>query len=108
MNCTKIKFELLYKGSRDGWNHTDFHSRCDNQGASVTLFYCSNGRKCGGFTSQSWDSSGKAKSDSKSFLFSLDNKLVFPVQIPDKAIHCAINYSPTFGKSGSIDLSAYD
>ncbi len=28
---------LLYRGSEDGWGLEDFHSRCDNKGATMTL-----------------------------------------------------------------------
>ena len=51
----------------------DFHSRCDNKGSTVTLFHTKEGRKCGGFTSVSWESAENGfKSDEKVFLFSLD------------------------------------
>jgi hypothetical protein len=29
---------LLYRASRDGWLHSDFHSRCDDQGATLVVF----------------------------------------------------------------------
>ena len=61
---------LLYRATRDGF--TDFHSRCDNQGPTVTLFRTDDGRLCGGFASTSWDSSGSFKHDSNAFLFNLD------------------------------------
>ena len=70
---------LLYRGSADGWMYKDFHTKCDKKGPSICLFQSSNGRKCGGFTTQSWSNRDDAKQDTKSFLFSLDNKLVFPV-----------------------------
>ena len=107
MGGSKIKTQLLYKGSRDGWNYNDFHSRCDNKGPSVTLFYTSEGRKCGGFTSQSWDSKTLRKFDSKSFIFSLDNKSVFPINNPEIAIYCGSNIGPAFG-SNTWELSAHN
>ena len=70
---------LLYRASRDGWKYADFHSRCDNKGATITLFRTDDGRVCGGFTSVSWDTSWSNKTDSKAFVFSLDRQLVFPV-----------------------------
>jgi TLD len=63
--------DLLYRGSRDGWKFVDFHSRCDNKGATVTMFLTDQGLKCGGYTSQSWDTSGGWKHDSESFVFTL-------------------------------------
>ena len=47
---------LLYRGSRDGWKYVDFHSRCDNKGATLTLFKTDDGRVCGGYTAESWES----------------------------------------------------
>jgi hypothetical protein len=28
----------LYRGSRDGFNYDDFHSRADNKGPTISLF----------------------------------------------------------------------
>jgi hypothetical protein len=35
----QAKLELLYRASRDGWRGQDFHSRCDNKGATVRLLH---------------------------------------------------------------------
>ena len=43
-------FTLLYRGSRDGWKNKDFHDRCDNKGATVTVIKSSKGRISGGYT----------------------------------------------------------
>eukprot|EP00957_Ditylum_brightwellii_P057528 4362204-Ditylum_brightwellii.AAC.1 len=29
--------QLLYRASRDGWQALQFHSKCDNQGPTVTI-----------------------------------------------------------------------
>ena len=31
------KFELLYRASRDGFKADNFHSKCDNQGQTLSL-----------------------------------------------------------------------
>jgi hypothetical protein len=42
---------LLYRGSENGWNLKDFHSRCDNKGTTVILLRIKDGGDCiGGFT----------------------------------------------------------
>ena len=33
-----LETSLLYRASQDGWYARDFHSKCDNKGATVTLF----------------------------------------------------------------------
>jgi hypothetical protein len=83
----------------------DFHSRADNKGPTITFFKVKeSGRRCGGFTSISWDTSNSYKSDSTAFVFSLDNKKHFPVKNNDKAIFCSSDYGPRFGNDA--DLSA--
>ena len=47
-------FNLLYRGSKDGWAASNFHRLCDNKGPTVTLVKSSAGRVCGGFTTLSW------------------------------------------------------
>ena len=88
---------LLYRVSRDGWDFSDFHSRCDGKGPTLTLFETSKGKKCGGITYRSWKSNNKPTNDSQSCIFSLDKKTKFDVQLPDKAIYCSNSYGPLFG-----------
>ena len=64
---------LLYRMSRDGLKYVDFHSRCDNKGPTLSLFKTDTGRRCGGYTNVSWDTSGGWKHDSGSWLMSLDS-----------------------------------
>ena len=49
LNCT-----LLYRGSRNGWAASNFHSCCDNKGPTVTVVRSSNGYVFGGYTEQPW------------------------------------------------------
>jgi len=98
---------LIYRGSKDGWGYADFHRCCDNKGATVTLFKTDKGRRFGGFSSVSWDKSKAFKQDTKSFLFSLDLELYFPIADPSKSIACSSNLGHAFGISGA-DLSAFD
>lgn len=30
-------WQLCYRASRDGWDASDFHNKCDNKGPTVTL-----------------------------------------------------------------------
>jgi len=98
---------LLYRATRDGQRYVDFHSRCDNKGATAVLWRTDDNRVFGGFTSVSWDSVSKGwKNDPKAFIFSLDKQLVFPVQDSNKAIMCSGSWGPNFGGGGSNDLSS--
>ena len=53
-----IKFELIYRGSKDGFKVDSFHKKCDGQGKTVSIVK-SKGNIFGGFTdlsicSNSW------------------------------------------------------
>jgi hypothetical protein len=77
------QFELLWRGSRDGYTPDDFHRRCDGHGGTVTLILDVNGSIFGGFTSLPWESHVddaedgspyyKTDSSGNSFLFTLKN-----------------------------------
>jgi len=46
-------YNLLYRGSRDGWSTDTFHFLCDNRGPTVTVVR-KGSSVFGGYTEQSW------------------------------------------------------
>jgi hypothetical protein len=65
----------------------------------------------GGYTTASWDSSNKFKSDPNAFIFSLTNKDNLPLKmkigyIHDDAIYCYSRWGPTFGRDICIANNA--
>lgn len=68
---------LLYRGSRDGWTGKDFHSRCDDKGATISLYKIKDGSCFGGFTSESWLPNEWYKSDNTAMVFNLTQKRLF-------------------------------
>ncbi|KAK8809709.1 hypothetical protein WA158_000652 [Blastocystis sp. Blastoise] len=68
---------LLYRGSKDGFNASDFHRCCDNRGETIVFIRSKdNNSKCifGGYTSVSWTNAlNKPVQDPKAFLFTLKN-----------------------------------
>ena len=107
--CSLVKgksLQLLYRGSRDGWKYRDFHDRCDNKGATLTLFKTDDGRVCGGYTSVSWESpkSWEFKADPSAFVFSVDHQRVFNINNDQthQAICCDSIRGPSFGYIGCI------
>ena len=96
------KFKFLYRASKHGFGSKDFHSKCDGKANTLTILKA-NGFIFGGFTSASWDSSGKYKSDPNAFLFSLTNKDNKPCKMKidssqnQYAILCKNEYGPIFG-----------
>jgi hypothetical protein len=95
---------LLYRGSRDGFGGSDFHSKCDGVPDTITIILTTDDFIFGGFTSMAWDSSGNDKEDMsrKSFIFSVKNPhniegKRFSVSNPERAIYCTSSHGPIFG-----------
>lgn len=70
-------FELLLRGSRDGFEVKDFHSKCNGKDYTITFVETTKGKKFGGFTEETWDQSSDYKKGPKSFIFSLDNGEIY-------------------------------
>ena len=108
----QVKLELLYCASRDGWQCQDFHSSCDNMGATVTGIKCTGGFVFGGYADASWSSSGSYTHSAQAFLFSLHSPSgVGPVKLPlvqpnhPNAIQCNASYGPTFGAGHDLHVA---
>ena len=73
--CKTKDFELLYRGTRDGFEKSDFHNKCDNKGKTLVLVKNTSGHVFGGFASIPWTSpsSSGGKQAPGSFLFTLTN-----------------------------------
>jgi hypothetical protein len=99
------KWTLLYRGSRDGFGASDFHSKCDAHNNTLTILKA-NGSSFifGGFTSTNWDGSGQFKSDPNAFVFSLtNNKENQPCKMRQInktcSIYCHSDIGPIFGSN---------
>lgn len=70
------KATLLYRGSRDGFMASDFHSRCDNFGDTLTVVKSTSGHIFGGYTNQKWNYTGEnEKKRNVGIIFSLVNSV---------------------------------
>jgi hypothetical protein len=103
------QWKLVYRGSRDGFGLSNFHSKCDGESNTVTIIQTMKGFIFGGFSSLAWDSSGGWKIDNarKSFVFSVRNPhniadKKFSLTNPTKMIYCGSSYGPTFGNGDDI------
>jgi hypothetical protein len=99
-------FELLWRGSRDGFGAAEFHCRCDGQANILTLILDTSGNTFSGFTPVEWDSSSgyKGNDSVRSFLFTLTNphgvlarKFVLRGEKKQNAICCNSGFGPIFG-----------
>ena len=97
------QFKLLYRASRDGFEASSFHAKCDNQPRTLTIIKTARGYIFGGYTAVAWDSNTcHHKFDQAAFIFSLKNPSKQPQLIPiiasnRSAIYCASSYGPVFG-----------
>ncbi len=93
---TGIKIDLIYKASVDSDKAYAFHQSCDNSSSTIVLIETFNGKRFGGFTSQSWAGDCVDKKDPNAFIFSLDKMETYDV-IPEKeAIGCYPDFGPVF------------
>jgi hypothetical protein len=106
-------WQLLWRGSRDGFGARDFHSRCDGHANTLTLIEDIYGCVFGGLTPVKWESrvyegSGnncyKSDDSLKSFLFTLKNphniparKFALNPEMKHRAIGCDSTWGPWFG-----------
>ena len=93
--------ELLYRGSRDGSNSKDFHSKCDNKGATLCLYKNDKNFIFGGYNPISWDVKGGWIKNDESFLFTLTNvhntePNKFPHRNGRDSFYNDESYGPTF------------
>ena len=96
-----IKMILLYKSTNDGDSASTFHSKCNSKGNTLSLIRNTKGFRCGGFTTQSWSSSGSNLNDNYAFLFSLDYKECYFNYDGKNAIYDNSGLGPCFGNSGN-------
>jgi len=98
----KIIYNQIYKATRDGGTGKNFHSHCDNKGPTLTLINSTNGYIFGGFISVSWEVPGGwtyKSNDDSAFIFSIDNKIKYPIQDKSCVIYNHINFGPDFGSN---------
>lgn len=95
----KPNFKLLYRGSRDGFTSSQFHSKCNNKGPTVVIIRSNHGKVFGAFTDKDWTSNNNYQNTNNSFLFSIDKKGKYPIKAGSEsnAMYCYSTYGPTFG-----------
>jgi len=100
---------LMFDSSRDGNTANAFHSRCDGQGATLTVIENNSGNVFGGFTSQSWSSVSGYSPCECVWLFTQDSKGSFKrINIKSEktsnGIYSYKQYGPTFGSGHDIKI----
>lgn len=94
-----LKLRLIYKATRDGDSPLIFHKKVDGINNTVTVILTDKGFRCGGFITKEWNSSGDFnKNDVDSFLFSLERREKYLVNMEGSTNYNHPNYGPTFGR----------
>ena len=96
----KVKYELIYKATRDGGTGINFHKYCDYKGPTLTLIKTTSGYIFGGYTTLSWELKGdwNYKSDDKNaFIFSINNNRKYSIIDKSIVIYNRYDYGPVFG-----------
>jgi hypothetical protein len=117
------RFNLLWRGSRDGFTAHEFHLRCDGRANTLTLIADTDGNVFGGFTPVKWESSapgewnGHDKCDDslRSFPFTLKNpdgvpprRFALKAEKKQEAINSDSAFCAVFGGGNSSDIVVFD
>ena len=102
-----VKFTLLYRGSQDGMNAINFHSKVDNAGPTLTVLRANEtGAVFGGYNDKTWLSTenGESIPSDSSFLFSVDKRTKHELLGTNNhnAIGCYGKHGPVFGKFSNL------
>lgn len=101
-------FELLYRGSRDGFSAASFHSQCNNKGPTLVLIKSTEGFLFGGYAPISWTSRGDYAPDNKTFIFTLLNPHnIEPTKFANSDFYSIYDHSsqgPIFGRGHDIHV----
>ena len=111
LGCTSEQLELLYRASHDGWDASNFHEKCDNRGATLTIIKSTGGYIFGGYISASWHSNNIKISSEEAFLFTLINHAnILPTKMDHKhdeyQAYGSSSYGPTFGGGHDIKVAS--
>ena len=77
-----------------------FHTRCDNRGATFLVAKTTGGRVFGGYTSHAWQASTgycNWRTDNQAFMFVTNNFKHEMVGLADYAVYDCMTDGPTFG-----------
>lgn len=94
------KFTRLFRASENGFSALKFHEICDNIPNTMVLVKTEFDKVIGGYTPVPWNSSKKhwaADKSLESFIFSLDMKERFGLNLAQFAIACNPEKGPIFG-----------
>ena len=93
-------FKLMFRASENNFSIKEFHKKCDGQAGTLTLVETEFGKIIGGYTPIAWSSAKKqwaADKSMKSFIFSLNMREKFTLNLAQFAIANNPDKGPIFG-----------
>ncbi|PKK70381.1 hypothetical protein RhiirC2_779767 [Rhizophagus irregularis] len=96
------KFQLLLRGSRDGFTPKRFHELCDGKPYTVTFIKVKGAEEIiGGYDPLKWESSGGWVVTKDSFIFSFNNNdiknaIISNIEKTNEALYCGSKNGPDF------------
>ena len=91
----KIRYELLYRGTRDGMMPNFFHQKCNGVSPTISIIKTTKGLTFGGYAEKTWENhNGIWIDDNNSFLFSIDHLKIYN-SIKGQILHNS-EYGPSF------------
>ena len=94
---SKVKYELLYRASRDRDLAKIFKQKCKGVRGTLIIVQTEGTKRIfGGFTTQVWDDSERNYDDDKAFCFSVDENKIYELRQYCSAIGCDKDSGPRF------------
>ncbi|RGB41186.1 hypothetical protein C1646_686093 [Rhizophagus diaphanus] len=104
------EFNLIFRGSRDGFSPSKFHEICDNKYHTISIIKVKDSDEIlGGYNPEIWKSNFSDSNTNDSFIFSFKNKeniedyILSRVDDESYAICNSVNMGPSFG-GGDLNL----
>jgi hypothetical protein len=99
-----LKFNLLTRGSVDGFHSNQFNDRCVKKGPLLVIIQV-NEYIFGGYCSIDWPSKCSSAQDDEAFIYSLNYKMkLIPVSLKEYCLRNAAGHYLDFGYGGGIRL----
>ena len=107
---TKIKFNLLYKVSRDGDRISTFTEKVSKKCPTIILIKTTDDYKFGGYTSQQWNMTGSYTyiKDELAFIFSLNKKKKYSIKNNNCSKYAICGDPNHFAFGGAHEFSIRD
>ena len=99
----KLKFNLIYRASRDGDSPNNYHNKCDKKAKTLCVIETIKGCKFGGYSQTMISSSCKDYKDQNSFVFSLNKMKIYENLKKDESAVCHYSgWGPVFKNTFAV------